>query len=99
VSANAINTSQQTVLARMAATRAELIAANHVSSSIAEARRGVRPRPAQQGPVILQSPYAQLISVVLVATVVLGPKHVVRSVFGRILTPWMTYSLRSMFRR
>ncbi|MDR5776558.1 MULTISPECIES: hypothetical protein [unclassified Caballeronia] len=99
MSANDVSTSQQTVLVRMAATRAELIAANHISSSIAEARRGERARPVQQGPVILQWPYAQLISVVLVATVVLGPKHVVKSLFGRILIPWMTHSLRNMFRR
>ncbi len=83
----------------MAATRAESIAANHVSSLIAGAPRGVHPRPTQQGPLILQSPYAQLISAVLVATVVLGPKHVVKSVLGRILIPWTTYLLRSMFRR
>jgi hypothetical protein len=92
------NASEATILARMAATRAELVAANHVNSVVASARRGVGSHQAfQRGPIFLQSPYAALIAGGLVISVILGPKYVARTAARRALTSWMTSTFRSIF--
>jgi hypothetical protein len=91
--------SHAAILARMAATRAELIAANHVSSMVSDARRGSLPSTAKEGPLILQSPYAGLIAASLVVSVILGPMHLVRLAARRGLAPWIAYTARSLLRR
>ncbi|WP_250494999.1 hypothetical protein [Caballeronia sp. GAWG1-1] len=90
------NLSQATILARMSATRAELIAANHVNTLIASSRLGVRAPVIQEGPLFLQSPYAGLIAGALIATTILGPAQLVRIVALRGLTPWITRTIRSL---
>lgn len=93
---NDTNPSQSTLLARMAATRAELVAANHVNALVAGARRGVRSPVAQEGPLFLQSPYAALISAALVVSVILGPRHLIKTVARRGLTPWIISTFRKL---
>ncbi len=93
---NDINPSQATILARMAATRAELLAANHVNALVAGARRGVRYPVARDGPLFLQSPYAGLISAALVGSVILGPMHLIKTVARRGLTPWIISAFRKL---
>ena len=92
-------TSQATILARMAATRAELLAANHVNTSIADARRGTHSSVFQEGPLFLQSPYAGLIAGALIAGTILGPAHLVKTAALRGLTPWITRTIRSLVGR
>lgn len=88
--------SQATLLARMAATRAELVAANHVSALVASARRGIRAPVIQTGPIFLQTPYAGLIAAALVVSVILGPTHLVKIAARRGLTPWIARTLRTL---
>jgi hypothetical protein len=93
------NPSQATILARMAATRAELIAANHVNTLIASSRRSVRAPAIQEGPLFLQSPYAGLIAAALVVSAVVGPAHLIRTAARRGLTPWIASTARSLIGR
>ena len=93
---NDINPSQAPILARMAATRAELIAANHVNALVAGARRGVQSPMVQEGPLILQSPYAGLIAAALVVSVILGPTHLITTAARRGLTPWIISTFRKL---
>ncbi len=93
------NSSQVTLLARMAATRAELIAANHLNTLIANSRRSVQAPAIQEGPLFLQSPYVGLIAAALVVSAVLGPAHLVRTAARRGLTSWIASTARSLVGR
>lgn len=93
------NLSQTQILARMAATRAELIADAHASSMIATARRGTQSSEFQRGPIILQSPYAGLIAAALVVSVILGPAHLIKTAARRGLTPWIISTFRKFSER
>jgi hypothetical protein len=90
------NPSQTTILARMAATRAELIAANHVNTLVTDAQQGIRSSVVEEGPLFLRSPYAGLIAGTLIVGTILGPAHLVRTAALRGLTPWITRTIRSV---
>jgi len=96
---NRSNLSQAAILARMAATRAELLAANHVTALVARARRGTSSVNVQQGPIFLQTPYAGLIAAALVASALLGPRQLVRAAARQGLLPWMVSSTKAILNR
>lgn len=93
------DTAQREILARMAATRAELVASNHVTSLVGRPRRQVVPIDIQQGPVFLQTPYAGLISAGLIVGTVLGPGQLVRTAARRGLLPWIASTVKGLLTR
>ncbi len=93
------NPSQREILARMAATRAELVASNHVTSLVGKPRRQVLPTDIQQGPVFLQTPYAGLIAAGLIVGTVLGPGQLVRAAARRGLVPWIVGTVQGLLSR
>ncbi|SAL45585.1 hypothetical protein AWB64_04815 [Caballeronia sordidicola] len=93
------NPSQTEILARMAATRAELVAANHVTSLVGRPRRRLVPTDTPQGPVFLQTPYAGLIAAGLIVGTVLGPGQLVRTAARRGLVPWIVSTVKGLLTR
>jgi hypothetical protein len=90
--------SRKAIIARMAATRAELKASNHVALVKSQTkRRSPQAGRTQTGPILLQSPFAELIAGTLILSVILGPRYLVRLAVGRVLTPWVTNSVRELF--
>ncbi|SAL55927.1 hypothetical protein AWB64_06196 [Caballeronia sordidicola] len=93
------DTAQREILARMAATRAELVAANHVTLLVGRPRRQVVPTDIPQGPVFLQTPYAGLIAAGLIVGTVLGPGQLVRTAARRGLVPWILGTVQGLLSR
>lgn len=92
-------TAQRSILARMAATRAELVATSHVSGVVSNSTSAARNRSPREGPVFLQSPYAGLLAGLLVGVVVLGPRRTIGTAVRIGLMPWITYSIKNLSRR
>jgi hypothetical protein len=87
---------QAAVLARMAATRAELLSASRRSKIGAEENRIARPVSRDAGPVILRTPYAALLAVLLVGSVIIGPRQILVTSFRAGLTAWITRTVRDL---
>jgi hypothetical protein len=87
---------QATVLARMAATRAELSSANRLSNRGAGENRIARPVSPDAGPAILRTPNAALVAVLLVGFVILGPRQIMVTSFRAGLTAWITRTVRDL---
>ena len=95
-SSSNMNDAQRSILARMAATRAELVATSHVSSVVSKSTAVARNRSPQKGPIFLQSPYAGLLAALLVGTAVLGPRRTIGTAVRMGLMPWITSSIRNL---
>jgi hypothetical protein len=91
--------SQSVILARMAATRAELLTGNRATAPVSNSNRRSLLPPMQQGPLFLQTPYAGLIAAALIVATVLGPGHLVRVLVKRGLLPWITSTTRTVLNR
>jgi hypothetical protein len=86
------------ILARMAATRAELVAGGHVSRHVLGSRQPQASASIDAGPIFLQSPYAQLLAAFLVVSTILGPRHTAVTALRAALIPWMTRTIRATLR-
>jgi hypothetical protein len=91
-----LGSSRSNILARMAITRAELLASSHAD---ALTQPSAHISEAQRGPLFMRSPYAELIAASLFLSVVLGPKHIVKIAAQRALIPWILRSLRALATR
>jgi hypothetical protein len=92
--------SRKAIIARMAATRAELKASNHVV--LVKSKITTPPSMAaraQAGPLFLQSPFAEILAGSMVLSVIFGPSFLVRLAVGQVLTPWVTNSVRNLLSR
>jgi hypothetical protein len=98
-SSGSINHAQRSILARMAATRAELVATSHVSTVVSRSTSVARNRSIQQAPIFLQSPYAGVLAGLLVGSVILGPRHIIGTAVRVGLMPWITYTIKNLSRR
>jgi hypothetical protein len=87
---------QAVVLARMAATRAELIAASQLSKIPAGARATAEHASRTGDPVFLSSPIAALLAVMLVGSVVIGPRRILSAFFRAGLTAWVTKTVHAL---
>jgi hypothetical protein len=87
---------QEAVLARMAATRAELVSASQLSKIGASANRTARRVSPDAGPVFLRTPNAALLAIVLVGSVVIGPRQILVTSFRAWLTAWITRTVRAL---
>jgi hypothetical protein len=86
------------ILARMAATRAELIAGAHVSRHVRGARQSQVFASDDSGPIFLRSPYAELIAALLVVSTILGPRYMATTALRAALIPWVTRTIRAALR-
>jgi hypothetical protein len=87
---------QAAVLAGMAATRAELVSASQLSKIAAGANRTARHISPDAGPVFLRGPIAALLAIVLVGSVIIGPRRIVVTSFRAVLTAWITRTVRAL---
>ncbi|MDB5789824.1 hypothetical protein [Caballeronia mineralivorans] len=87
---------QAVVLARMAATRAELVATSHLPKIGGGANRTARHVSPNAGPVFLRSPNAALLAVLLVGSVIIGPRRILVTSFRACLTAWITRTVRAL---
>ena len=85
---------QGVVLARMAATRAELVSASQLSKIGAGANRTAF--SPDSGPVFLRTPNAALLAIVLVGSVIIGPRQILVTSFRAGLTAWITRTVRAL---
>jgi hypothetical protein len=85
---------QGVVLARMAATRAELVSASQLSKIGAGANRTAFSPDA--GPMFLRTPNAALLAIVLVGSVIIGPRQILVTSFRAGLTAWITRTVRAL---
>jgi hypothetical protein len=84
---------QALVLARMAASREELIVARRALGPVPVVRR---PRsPSNVGPWLLRTPNAALFAMLLVGVVVLGPRRALHTALQAGLTTWTTRTARA----
>ena len=82
---------QTPVLARMAATRAELVSTSQLAKSAVGENRTARQISPNVGPIFLRTPNAALLALMLVGAVVIGPRQIlVASTFRAGLTAWIT---------
>jgi len=84
------------VLARMAATRAELVSTSQLLDSGTGPKRTARHVAMDAGPVFLRTPNAALLAVVLVGLVIIGPRQVLVISFRAGLTAWITRTVRAL---
>jgi hypothetical protein len=87
---------QAVVLARMAATRAELASTRQLSKLPGGARPATDCVSRTAGPVFLRSPTAALLAVMLVGSIVIGPRKIVTTFFRAGLTAWITRTVRAL---
>jgi hypothetical protein len=87
---------QAVVLARMAATRAELVSASQLLKIAAGANRTARHILPDAGPVFLRTPNAALLTIVLVSSVIIGPRQILVTSFRAYLTAWITRTVRAL---
>jgi hypothetical protein len=87
---------ESVVLARMAATRSELVATSLLSNSGAGSKRTARHVSMDAGPVFLRTPNAALLAIVLVGLVIIGPRQVLVISFRAGLTAWITKTVRAL---
>ncbi|MEA3088664.1 MAG: hypothetical protein QOJ04_6 [Caballeronia sp.] len=85
-----------TVLARMAATRAELLSASPLSKIGAGENRIAGPVSRDAGPVLLRTPNAALLVLFLVGSVIIGPRQILVISFRAGLTAWITRTVRAL---
>jgi hypothetical protein len=78
---------QAVVLARMAATRAQLVSTSQLSKIGAGVNRAARHVSPDAGPVLLCTPNAALLAIVLVGSVIS---------FRAVLTAWITRTVRAI---
>jgi hypothetical protein len=78
---------QAVVLARMAATRAQLVSTSQPSKIGAGVNRAARHVSPDAGPVLLCTPNAALLAIVLVGSVIS---------FRAVLTAWITRTVRAI---
>jgi hypothetical protein len=81
---------QSAVLARMAATRAELVCIGQLAKSAAGENRPARQISPNVGPIFLRTPNAALLALMLVGAVVSGPRQILVTSFRAGLTAWIT---------
>jgi hypothetical protein len=79
--------SRSLMLARMATTRAQLIAGEHVSRHVLGARQTQASASGDSGPIFLRSPYAELIAALLVVSTILGPRYMATTALRAALIP------------
>lgn len=84
------------VLARMAATRAELVSASQLPDRGGGPKRTARHVAMDTGPVLLRTPNAALLAIVLVGLVIIGPRQVLVISFRAGLTAWITRTVRAL---
>ena len=87
---------QEAVLARMAATRAELVSASQLSKIGAGPKLTARHVSMDAGPVFLRTPNAALLAIALVGSVIIGPRQIVVISFRAVLTAWITRTVRAV---
>jgi hypothetical protein len=87
---------QATVLARMAATRAELVSASQLAKIGAGPSRKERHASPDAGPVFLRTPNAALLAIVLVGSIIIGPRQILVISFRAGLTAWITRTMRAL---
>ncbi|MEA3101950.1 hypothetical protein [Caballeronia mineralivorans] len=87
---------QAAVLARMAATRAELVSTSQLAKIGAGANRTARHITPDAGPVFLRTPNAALLAIVLVGSVIIGPRQILVTSFRAGLTAWITRTVRAL---
>ena len=81
---------QTAVLARRAATRAELVSTCQLAKSVAGENRTARQISPNVGPIFLRTPSAALLALMLVGAVVIGPRQILATSFRAGLTTWIT---------
>jgi hypothetical protein len=84
------------VLARMAATRAELVSASQLSTIGAGPKTAARRVSTDTGPLILRTPNAALLAIVLVGLVIIGPRQILTISFRAGLTAWITRTVHAL---
>ena len=87
---------QAVVLARMAATRAQLVSTSQLSKIGAGVNRAARHASPDAGPVFLRTPNAALLAIALVGSVIIGPRQIVVISFRAVLTAWITRTVRAI---
>ena len=89
---------QAVVLARMAATRAELVSASQLSKLPARSSPAIEHASRTGDPVsvFLSSPIAALLAVMLVGSVVIGPRRILSTFFRAGLTAWVTKTVHAL---
>ena len=87
---------QGVVLARMATTRAELVSTSQLSKIDAGPKRTARHVSMDAGPVFLRTPNAALLAIVLVGSVIIGPRQILVTSFRAGLTAWITRTVRAL---
>jgi hypothetical protein len=87
---------QAVVLARMAATRAQLVSTSQPSKIGAGVNRAARHASPDAGPVLLCTPNAALLAIVLVGSVIIGPRRILVISFRAVLTAWITRTVRAI---
>jgi hypothetical protein len=87
---------QAVVLARMAATRAELVSTRQLPDIGTGPKRTARYVAMDAGPVFLRTPNAALLAIVLVGSVIIGPRQVLVISFRAGLTAWITRTVRAL---
>lgn len=87
---------QAVVLARMAATRAELVSASQLSKLPARSSPAIEHASRTGDPVFLSSPIAALLAVMLVGSVVIGPRRILSAFFRAGLTAWVTKTVHAL---
>ena len=87
---------QAPVLARMAATRAELVSASQISRIGVGADRKTKHVSPEIGPIFLRTPNAALLAILLVGSVMIGPRQILVTVFRAGLTAWITRTVRAL---
>jgi hypothetical protein len=87
---------QAAVLARVAATRAELLSASRLSKVGAGENRIAGPVSRDAGPVLLRTPNAALLALFLVGSVILGPRQILVTSFRAGLAARITRTVRDL---
>jgi hypothetical protein len=87
---------QAVVLARMAATRAELVATSRLPDIGAGQKRTARPVATNAGPLLLRTPNAALLALALVGLVIIGPRQILVISFRAGLTAWISRTVRAL---
>ena len=86
---------QTAALARMAATRAELVSTSQLAKNAAGANRTARQISPNVGTIFLRTPNAALLALMLVGAVVIGPRQILVSSLRAGLTAWITKTARA----
>jgi hypothetical protein len=87
---------QAVVLARMAATRAELVSTSQLSKIGAGVNRTAPHASPDAGPVFLRTPNAALLAIVMVGSVIIGPRQILVISFRAVVTAWITRTVRAI---